>query len=102
MTSDPELGPKTRFDTRGQIGVPRGCTRKKRAGELTEPEARAEGILPVEEEDHSRGYGRRAAHCHLDRAPPCRRGRCGMWVFGRAPRASRVWDDHTGSVRRRR
>src|SRR2546423_3348141 len=49
---------------------------EERGDELTESQARAEGILPVEEEDHSRGGGRRAEG-HRGRAARWRRGRCG-------------------------
>ena len=57
VTSDAELGAKAWLSERREVGRRRRRALKERRGQLTETEARAEGILPVEEEEHSRGSG---------------------------------------------
>ena len=49
---------------------------EQRSDELTDPQARTERILAVEEEDHSRGRGPRGLG-HRARPPPSRRDRSG-------------------------
>jgi len=66
--AEPRLGERTETARGGALSA------EQRANELTETQARAERILPVEEEDRSRGCGRRGL-CHPDRSPRCRRGR---------------------------